>query len=98
VGRGRSLRLIDGWRAANVRRSFKYGENGKSVAAAYIGGMAKLTRTNSVSALVDAEPTFGAGTGRFSIGLTSRETGASYHLHLSEAEARRFADFVNERV
>jgi len=65
---------------------------------AYIGGMAKLTRTNSVSALVDAEPTFGAGTGRFSIGLTSRETGASYHLHLSEAEARRFADFVNERV
>jgi hypothetical protein len=60
--------------------------------------MAKLTRSNSISALVDAEPTFGAGTGRFSIGLTSRETGLTYHLHLTEAEARTFAAFVTERV
>jgi hypothetical protein len=28
-------------------------------------GMTKLTRSNSVAALVDAVPTFGAGTGRF---------------------------------
>jgi hypothetical protein len=59
--------------------------------------MAKLTRSHSVSALVDAEPTYGAGTGRFSIGLTSRETGITYHLHLSESEARTFAAFVAER-
>jgi hypothetical protein len=55
--------------------------------------MAKLTRSNSiaasncVTALVDAVPTFAAGTGRFTIGLTSGETGLTYHLHLSEAEA-----------
>ena len=59
--------------------------------------MAKLTRSNSVAALVDAVPTFGAGTGRFSIGLTSRETGLTYHVHLSEDEAQRFAAFVTER-
>jgi hypothetical protein len=59
--------------------------------------MAKLTRSNSVGTLVDAVPTFGAGTGRFSIGLTSSETGLTYHLHLSEDEAQRFAAFVIER-
>jgi hypothetical protein len=63
----------------------------------YIVSMAKLTRSNSVAAMVDAIPTFGAGTGRFSIGLTSGETGLTYHLHLSEAEAQRFAAFVTER-
>jgi hypothetical protein len=64
----------------------------------YIEGMAKLTKSNSVTALVDAVPTFGAGTGRFSIGLTSKETGVTYHLHLSETEAQRLAAFVAERV
>ena len=63
-----------------------------------LGGMAKLTRSNSVPALVDAGPVFTVGTGRFSIGLTRRETGTSYHLHLSEAEAQRFAAFIADRV
>ena len=63
----------------------------------YMLGMAKLTRSNSVAAMVDAAPTFGAGTGRFSIGLTSGETGLTYHLHLTEDEAQRFAAFVTER-
>ncbi len=31
---------------------------------------------------------FAAGHGRFSIGLISRETGTSYHVHLSETEAQ----------
>jgi hypothetical protein len=64
----------------------------------YIAGMAKLTKSNSVAALVDAVPTFGAGTDRFSIGITSRETGVTYNLHLTEAEAQQFAAFVAERV
>jgi hypothetical protein len=59
--------------------------------------MAKLTRSNSLSALVEAVPTFGAGTGRFSIGLTSGESGLTYHLHLSDDEAQRFAAFVADR-
>jgi hypothetical protein len=41
--------------------------------------MAKLTRSNFLSALVEGDPTFGAGTGRFGIGLTSRRV--TYHLH-----------------
>jgi hypothetical protein len=32
------------------------------------------------------------------IGITSPETGVTYHLHLSEAEAQQFAAFVSERV
>ena len=60
--------------------------------------MAKLTQTNSVSALVEGQPVFSAGTGRFAITITSRETGASYHVHLSEAEAQRFAAFVAVHV
>ena len=64
---------------------------------AYIAGMAKLTRSNSVSSLVDAEPLFTAVSGRYAIGLTSRETGVTYHLHLSEAEAQDFAAFVAAR-
>jgi hypothetical protein len=61
--------------------------------------MAKLTRSHSLSALVDGEPTFSAGPGRFTIGLTSRENSVTtYHLHLSEDEARRFAAFIAERV
>jgi hypothetical protein len=60
--------------------------------------MVKLTKSNSVAALVDAVPTFGAGTGRFSMGLTSKETGVTFHLHLTEAEAQQFAALVAERV
>ena len=58
--------------------------------------MAKLVKSNSLSALVEGVPTFGAGSGRFTIGLTSRETGVTYHLHFSEDEARNFAAFVTE--
>jgi hypothetical protein len=61
--------------------------------------MAKITRSHSLSALVDGEPHYSAGRGRFTIGLTSRENSiTTYHLHLSEDEARRFAAFVAERV
>ena len=60
--------------------------------------MAKLTRSHSLSALVDGEPTFSAGPGRFTVGLTSENSVTTYHLHLSEDEARRFAAFVAERV
>jgi hypothetical protein len=56
--------------------------------------MAKLTLTDSLAALVDTVPTFGAGIGRFSITLTSRESGITYHLHLSEDEALRFATLM----
>jgi len=58
----------------------------------YMLGMAKHTRSNSVAAMVDAAPTFGAGTGRFSIGLTSGETGLTYHLHLTEDESPPVTD------
>ena len=59
--------------------------------------MAKLTRSNSLSALVAGEPSFSAGTGRLSIGIANREGDVTYHLHLCEAEARRFAAVVTER-
>jgi hypothetical protein len=59
--------------------------------------MAKLTRSHSLRAFVDGEPVFSAGRGRFTIGLTSREGKVTYHLHLSEIEAQRFAAFVAER-
>ena len=60
--------------------------------------MAKLTRANSLSALGEGDPPFSAGSGRISIGLTSKMTGTSYHLHLSEAEAQRLAAFIVERI
>ena len=60
----------------------------------YTGGMAKITRTNSLSALVEGAPTFAAGTRRFSVGVSSAESGITYHLHLSEDEAKQFAAFV----
>jgi hypothetical protein len=60
--------------------------------------MAKLTRSDSLSALAEGDPIFTAGTSRFTIGITSKESGLSYHLHLSEAEAERFATFLAERV
>jgi hypothetical protein len=59
--------------------------------------MAKLTRTNSKAALVEGRLTFSAGQDRISIGLTTPETGLTYHLHMSEAEAHRFAVFFAER-
>jgi hypothetical protein len=60
--------------------------------------MAKLTRSNSLSALAEGDPVFTAGPSRFTIGITSKETGLSYHVHLSEDEAERFATFLAERV
>jgi hypothetical protein len=60
--------------------------------------MAKLTRSHSIAALVDAEPVFTAGSSRFAIGLISKQTGVTYHLHLSADEARDFADFVLRRA
>jgi hypothetical protein len=61
--------------------------------------MAKLTRSHSLSALVDSGPNFSARAGRFTIALTSRENSfTTYHLHLSDDEARRFATFVAESV
>ena len=59
--------------------------------------MGKLTRTNSKAALAEGKLTFSAGYERVSVGLTSRETGLTYHLHMSEAEAHRFAVFLAER-
>jgi hypothetical protein len=56
--------------------------------------MAKLTRSKSLSTLAEGEPMFTTGGGRFAIGITSQQSGFSWHLHLSEAEARDFADFV----
>ena len=57
--------------------------------------MAKLTRSNAVSALADGQPVFSAGIGRFTIGITGHD-GLTYHLF--EDEARRFAAFVDERI
>ena len=61
--------------------------------------MATLTRTNSVrvSALVEGQPTFSAGTGRITIGITGQD-GITWHLHLTAAEAQRFVAFVDERT
>ena len=58
--------------------------------------MAKLIRTNTKAALVEGKLTFSAGSDRISIGLSSRESGLTYHLHMSEAEAHRFAVFLAE--
>ena len=60
--------------------------------------MAKLTRSHSKSALAEGQVTVTAGGGRFSIGLTSRESDTRYSLHLTEDEAQRFAAFIAERV
>ena len=59
--------------------------------------MAKLTRSNSVSALAEGQPVFSAGTGRFTIGITGQE-GITYHVHLTAAEAQRFVAYVDERT
>jgi hypothetical protein len=60
--------------------------------------MAKLIRSNSLGALASGEPTFSAGNDRFCIDLTSLESGITYHVHLSEAEAQRFAVLIAERI
>jgi hypothetical protein len=59
--------------------------------------MAKLTRSNALSALAEGKPDFSAGTGRFTIGITGQD-GITYHVHLSATEARRFVDFVDEHT
>ena len=59
--------------------------------------MAKLTRSNSLSALAEGQPVFSAGTGRFTIGITGQD-GITYHVHLTAAEAQQFVDFVDERT
>ena len=59
--------------------------------------MAKLTRSNSLSALAEGQPVFTTGTGRFTIGITGQD-GITYHIHLTAAEAQRFVDFVDEHT
>jgi hypothetical protein len=59
--------------------------------------MAKITRSNSISALAEGQPVFSAGSGRFTIGITNSSR-TTYHVHLTAAEAQRFADFVDERT
>ena len=54
-------------------------------------------RLEQNAALVEGKPTFSTGNDRVSIGLTSHETGLTYHLHMSEAEAHRLAVFLAER-
>jgi hypothetical protein len=44
--------------------------------------MAKLTRSNSLSALAEGQPVFSAVTGRFTAGITDRD-GITYHVHLN---------------
>jgi hypothetical protein len=56
--------------------------------------MAKITRSSSKAALVEGEPHFHIGADRISIGITSRETGQTWHLHLNRSEARKFAEFM----
>jgi hypothetical protein len=60
--------------------------------------MAKLTRSNSLSALAEGQPAFSAGTGRFTIGIITSQEGVTYHVHLTAAEAQRFVTFVDEHT
>jgi hypothetical protein len=59
--------------------------------------MAKVTQSNSLSALVEGQPAFSASTGRFTIGVTGRD-GTTYQIHLTAAEARQFVDYVDEHT
>ena len=59
--------------------------------------MAKITKSNSESALAESQPAFSAGTGRFTIGITGQD-GITYHVHLTAAEAKRFVAFVDEHT
>jgi hypothetical protein len=58
--------------------------------------MAKLTRSNSLTALAEGQPVFSVGAGRFTIGITGQD-GTTYHVHLTATEARQFVDFVDEQ-
>ncbi len=59
--------------------------------------MAKLTRSNAVSALAEGQPAFSTGSGQFTIGITGRD-GMTWHLHLTAVEARQFVDYVDEHT
>jgi hypothetical protein len=59
--------------------------------------MAKLTRSNSLSALAESQPEFSSGTGRFTIGITGRD-GTTYQDHLTATEAPHFVDYVDEHT
>jgi hypothetical protein len=59
--------------------------------------MAKLTRSNSLSALAEGQPVFSVGAGRFTIGITGQD-GITYHVHLTAAEAKGFVAFVDEHT
>ena len=59
--------------------------------------MAKITRSNSISALAEGQPAFSSGTGRFTIGITGGD-GTTYHVHLTATEAQRFVTFVDEHT
>jgi hypothetical protein len=59
--------------------------------------MAKLSKSGSLSALAESQPSFSAGTGRFTIDITGRD-GTSWHVHLSASEARQFVDYVDEHT
>lgn len=59
--------------------------------------MAKLTKSDARSALVDAEPEFNFVSRGFVIALTKRDDpGLVYRLHLTPDEAERFATFVRD--
>jgi hypothetical protein len=59
--------------------------------------MAKLTRSGSLSALADSQPSFRALSGRISIGITGSD-GTTWHLHLTATEAKRFVEFVDQHT
>jgi hypothetical protein len=59
--------------------------------------MAKLTRSDSLSALAEGQPAFSSGSGRFTIGVTDRD-GTTWHVHLTATEARQFVDYVDEHT
>ena len=59
--------------------------------------MAKLTRSNSLSAVAEGQPSFSAGTGRFTIGITDRN-GTTWHVHMTATEVRQFVDYVDEHT
>jgi hypothetical protein len=73
------------------------GGPGKLFGAAGFMIMAKLTRSQSLGALAESEPVFTSGSGRFSIGIISRESNIGCHLHLSEEEAADLVAFMAQR-
>ena len=59
--------------------------------------MAKLTKSGSLSALAESQPSFSSDTGRFTIGITGRD-GTTWHVHLTAKEALQFVDYVDEHT